>query len=72
MYAINSIAEDYTVGEEKVGDLAGVWGYNIYYNKINYELAYTIEEVDGEVVVIIMAGTRENFYNQLKRYMRKG
>jgi mRNA-degrading endonuclease RelE of RelBE toxin-antitoxin system len=68
--AIDEIREDYTVGEEKTGDLSGVYGYDIYYNKTNYELAYTIERVGEEVVVVIMAGTRENFYDQLKRYLK--
>ena len=35
------------------------------------ELAYTIECVDEEIIVVIMAGTRENFYDQLKRYMKR-
>ena len=59
-----------TVGEAKTGDLAGVFGYDIYYNKTNYELAYTVEYVEDKVIVVIMAGTRENFYNELKRYMK--
>jgi len=62
--------EDHTVGEAKTGDLAGVFGYDIYYNKTNYELAYTVEYVEDKVIVVIMAGTRENFYNELKRYMK--
>ena len=68
--AIDEICKDYTVGEEKAGDLSGIFGYDIYYNKTNYELAYTIERIDEEIVVVIMAGTRENFYDQLKRYMK--
>lgn len=67
--AVDQIMEDYTVGEAKTGDLSGVFCYDIYYNKTNYELAYTVEFLDDEVIVIIMAGTRENFYEQLKRYM---
>ena len=43
--AIDRILEDHTVGEAKTGDLAGVFGYDIYYNKTNYELAYTVEYV---------------------------
>ncbi len=69
--AIDKIREDYTIGEAKVGDLSGVYGYDIYYNKTNYEVAYTVEYLEDKVIVIIMAGTRENFYNQLKQYMRK-
>ena len=66
--AIDEILENPQIGEEKTGDLKGVRGYDIYYNKINYELAYTVEYVEDEIVVVIMAGTRENFYDQLKRY----
>ena len=69
--AIDKIQEDYTVGKAKTGDLSGVYGYDIYYNKTNYELAYTVEYLENRVVVIIMAGTRENFYYQQKQYMRK-
>ncbi len=71
--AIDEILKDPSIGEDKHGDLEGVKGYDIYYNKTNYELAYTVEYVkneDGEleVVVVILAGTRENFYEELKRY----
>lgn len=68
--AIDSILEDPFIGDAKIGDLAGIFGYDIYYNKTNYELAYTIEYVEDRVVVVIMAGTRENFYDELKRYMK--
>ena len=74
--AIDAILENPTIGEEKTGDLKGVRGYDIFYNRINYELAYTIEYVQEEgkdepvMVVVIMAGTRENFYSQLKRYWK--
>ena len=65
--AIDKIREDPMVGEAKVGDLSGVYGYDIYYNKTNYELAYTVEYVEDQIVVVIMAGTRENFYDELKK-----
>lgn len=68
--AIDKICEDHLAGELKTGDLAGAYGYDIYYNKTNYELAYTVEYVEDKVIVVIMAGTRENFYDQLKQYMR--
>ena len=72
--AIDLILEDPFIGEEKTGDLRGIRGYDIFYNKTNYELAYTIEYVQNadsgepEMIVVIMAGTRENFYEELKRY----
>ena len=74
--AIDAIMEDPGIGSEKTGDLAGIRGYDIYYQKTNYELAYTVEYIqnnDGEkqAVIVIMAGTRENFYDELKRYLNK-
>ena len=68
--AIDKIREDHTIGEAKNGDLAGLYGYDIYYNKTNYGLAYKVEYVDNKVIVVVMAGTRENFYDELKRYMK--
>ena len=68
--AIDKILQDHTIGELKTGDLQGVYGYDIYYNRTNYERAYTVEYVDNKVVVVIMAGTRENFYEELKKYMK--
>lgn len=66
--AVDKIRAYYTVGEPKTGDLSGVFGYDIYYNKTNYELAYTVEYEADKIIVVIMAGTRENFYEELKRY----
>ena len=43
--AIDKIREDHTVGTAKVGDLSGIYGYDIFYNKTNYELAYRVEYV---------------------------
>lgn len=68
--AIDRIRADHTVGEAKTGDLRGIYGYDIYYNKTNYELAYRVEYREDKIIVIILAGTRENFYDQLKRYMK--
>lgn len=68
--AVDKILEDHTIGDAKKGDLSGVYGYDIYYNKTNYELAYTVEYVEDKIIVVIMAGTRENFYDELKHYMK--
>lgn len=67
--AIEEIETNPYIGSAKNGDLSGVYGYDIYYNKTNYELAYKIEFAEDTVVVVILAGTRENFYESLKRYM---
>ena len=69
-HEIDNICHDPSIGEAKQGDLAGVYCRDIYHQKTNYELAYTLIEKDNEVVVVILAGTRENFYQELKRYMK--
>ena len=68
--ALEEISRDPYIGELKTGDLAGVYCLDIYYRKTNYELAYKIYEENGQCVVVILAGTRENFYAELKRYMK--
>jgi mRNA interferase RelE/StbE len=69
--AIDEIRLDPTIGEAKTGDLAGIYCYDFYHQKTNYELAYRLtENENGEIVVVIMAGTRENFYKEIKRYMK--
>ena len=67
--AFEKIAADPYSGEMKKGDLAGIYCFDVYYSRTNYEIAYRIYEEDGKFVFIIMAGTRENFYEELKRYM---
>ena len=67
--ALNEIATDPYTGEAKTGDLAGIYCKDVYSSRINYEIAYRIIEENGQAVVIILAGTRENFYQELKRYM---
>ena len=62
-------ADPYNAGEQKSGDLSGIYCRDVYYNKTNYEIAYRIYEENGKLVVIILAGTRENFYQELKRYI---
>ncbi|NQT67080.1 MAG: type II toxin-antitoxin system RelE/ParE family toxin [Actinobacteria bacterium] len=67
---INDIIQNPYIGEPKTGDLSGIYCCDFFYNKTNYELAYTIIEKNVETVVVILAGTRENFYDALKRYMK--
>jgi len=66
---LEKIAADPYAGEAKIGDLAGIYCMDVFYSKTNYEIAYRIVEDDEQIVVIILAGTRENFYQELKRYM---
>ncbi len=68
---IMAIRANPLIGDPKIGDLKGIYSLDIYYNHTHYELAYRISQLEnGDMVVIIMAGTRENFYKELKRYMK--
>ena len=70
--ALDEICKDPCIGERKTGDFKGVYCYDLYYKSTNYEIAYVIEEtnnVNEKIVVIVMAGTKENFYEQLKSYL---
>lgn len=61
----------YEIGEAKLGDLAGIYGYDIKHKGTDFEIAYTIQkDEDGNLVLVILAGTREQFYRELKRYMK--
>lgn len=69
--ALIGIRKDPEIGEQKTGDLAGIWGYDVYHNGTNYEIAYYLAENEqGDVVVAVMAGTRENFWDAIKKYMK--
>lgn len=69
--AITEIRKNPDIGRFKTGDLAGIRGYDIKHEGIYYEMAYRVTvNAQGDVVVIIMAGTRENFYEVLKKYYK--
>lgn len=66
--AIRELSLDPYIGQQKRGDLSGVFGYDVRYQGVNYEIAYRIVDVEGKQIIILLAGTRENFYKQLRRY----
>ena len=67
--AIDKLKTDPFIGTQKTGDLRGIYGYDVKYMGVNYELAYSIYEENGRLI-IILAGTRENFYEELKRIIK--
>lgn len=68
--AIIDIRIDPTIGEAKKGDLKGYSCIDISHLKTNYELCYALEEEpSGQLVLVVMMGPRENFYEDLKRYL---
>ena len=68
--AIDKVCNNPYSGTLKVGDLKGIYGYDVKYAGVNYELAYRIYEEESKNVVIVLAGTRENFYDELKRIVK--
>ena len=67
---IDLLADNPYIGSQKSGDLRGFFGYDVKYNSINYEIAYRIYEENAKLVVVVLAGTRENFYDELKRLIK--
>lgn len=68
--AIDKLKENPYIGSQKTGDLSGIFGYDVKHAGVSYELAYRIYEDNTRLVVIVLAGTRENFYNELKRLIK--
>ncbi|WML42073.1 type II toxin-antitoxin system RelE/ParE family toxin [Neobacillus sp. OS1-2] len=67
---IMAIRLDPNVGEPKKGDLKGYSSLDISHMRTNYELCYKLElNENGDVVLIVLMGPRENFYDDLKRYL---
>ena len=51
-------------GSQKTGDLSGIWSRGFTYAGTTYRIAYEIEE--NMVIPVLLCGTHENFYEQLK------
>ena len=68
--AIDELKENPYIGTQKVGDLRGIFGYDVKHGGVSYEVAYRIYEENGRLIVVILAGTRENFYEELKRLIK--
>ena len=62
--AVRRIVADPGIGEEKKGDLAGVHVYKFPLNRQQMLLAY---EWDPKTRVLLLLGSHENFYRDLKR-----
>ena len=64
---IKSIADDPSVGEEKKGDLRGVFVHKFKLKTTQYLLAY---RKVGEDLELLMIGPHENYYRDLKQYLK--
>lgn len=68
--AFKCIAEKPYIGELKYGDLSGIYCYDFYFQRTCYEIAYMVYIKEENYVVVILAGTRENFYKSLKNHIK--
>jgi mRNA interferase RelE/StbE len=61
------IFQNPSVGEEKKGDLAGVFVHKFKINIMQYLLAY---RKIGQDLELVMIGPHENYYRDLKQYLK--
>ena len=66
---VTALANDHTIGEEKRGDLNGVFVHKFKLNNRETLLAYRLQpdKVNPQALILLAAGPHENFYVQLKR-----
>ncbi len=64
---IRRIADDPLIGEEKKGDLRGVFVHKFKLKTTQYLLAY---RKVGKDLELIMIGPHENYYRDLKQYLK--
>ena len=66
---VRNIVENPNIGEEKKGDLKGVFVHKFKLKANSYLLAYRKAGTDLELVMI---GSHENYYRDLKIYLKSG
>lgn len=65
---IKIIIENPTIGTEKKGDLREVYVHKFKIKTIQYLLAYRFNE---DLLELIMIGPNQNYYRDLKKYLKK-
>ncbi len=64
---IKKIVKDPALGVEKKGDLRGVFLHKFKIHSIQYLLSY---RVNNENLELVMLGPHENYYRDLKHYLK--
>ena len=64
---IKEIVDEPTSGQEKKGDLKGIYIYKFKISTTQYLLAYRFRE---DVLELITIGSHENYYKDLKIYLK--
>lgn len=72
--AVEFVCANPDIGEAKVQDLQGVLVYKWRFNRQEYLMAYklTASGVDLLLIDFYQVGTHENFYDDLKKYLKTG
>jgi len=65
---VRKIAENPTTGEEKKGDLREIFVHKFKIKTAQYLLAY---RKIGKDLELVMIGQHENYYRDLKQYLKK-
>ena len=77
--AVEDVCANPDSGEAKTGDLTGIWVYKFKFNRQEYLVAYRpptdAQRSQGADVELLMidfyqVGAHENFYDDLKRYLK--
>jgi len=66
---IRNLMEKPLSGDEKKGDLKGVFVYKFLMGTTKYLLAYRFSD---DLLELIMLGPHENYYRDLKSYLKSG
>ncbi len=64
---VRRILEDPAIGTEKRGDLRGIYVHKFKLKTIQYFLAYRLVDENLE---LIMIGPHQNYYRDLKKYIK--
>lgn len=65
---IRTILHDPSIGEQKKGDLKDVFVHKFRINRTLFLLSYSCDE---EKLMLIMLGPHENYYRELKKYLKR-
>ncbi len=77
---VERVCETPEIGEPKQGDLAGIRVHKFKFNRQEYLLAYRpptekamndVRQIEFLVIDFYQIGSHENFYDELKRYLRE-
>lgn len=56
------------MGEAKTGDLTGFQVHKLFFRRQKFLIAYRVQ---GEEIVFFTIGSHENFYRELKKYLKE-